>query len=161
MSDIFDRYKTIWVCDTEYTEVDGNPLIPICLSAKELRSGELVNLWTDELKENPPWNAGEDSLFVAYNAAAEVGFFLALNWPLPKAVLDLFFEFKALYNGDRKQLRFRLIDALDRYEIPSFGVEDKEAGQSLAMRGAPFTEWERREQQAYCERDVATTVQLF
>jgi DNA polymerase I-like protein with 3'-5' exonuclease and polymerase domains len=154
-------YKSIWVCDTEYTATGGDLLVPICLSAKELRSGESINLWTGELGKNPPFDTGEDNLFVAYNAAAELGFYLALGWPLPRRVLDLYFEFRTLFNGDRKQLRFRLIDALEHYDIDSFGVEDKEAGQSLGMRGAPFTEWERAGLQDYCRRDVAKTVELF
>ena len=44
---------------------------------------------------SPPYPTGPGSLFVAYYASAELGCHLALGWPLPARVLDLYAEFKA------------------------------------------------------------------
>ena len=46
-----------------------------------------------------PFPAGPDSLFVAYYASAELGCFLALDWPMPARILDLFREFKCKRSG--------------------------------------------------------------
>ena len=49
----------------------------------------------------PPYPIGPDVLFVAYFASAELGCHLALGWPLPARVLDLYAEFR---NVDQRPL---------------------------------------------------------
>ena len=46
-------------------------------------------LFHDELGAAPPYPVGQDVLFVAFAAAAELEVHLALGWPLPCNVLDL------------------------------------------------------------------------
>ncbi len=82
----FDRIVAI---DTEYTPVVGGHVVPICLVAHELVSGERIRLWFDELGPEPPFPTDDRTLYVAYMAAAEIGFFLACGWPAPRRVLDL------------------------------------------------------------------------
>ena len=67
----------------------------------ELRSGRKLRLWRDEFGSLPPYPTGPDVLFVAYYASAEIGCHLALGWPVPERVLDLFTEFRNLTNGTR------------------------------------------------------------
>ena len=72
---------------------------PICMVAKELRSGTEWRLWQDQFGPAPPFPVGSDALFVAYYASAELGCFRALGWAKPANILDLFAEFRNRTNG--------------------------------------------------------------
>jgi DNA polymerase I len=89
----FDRVVAL---DTEFVPAVGGHLRPVCLVAHELKSGKRIRLWHDELGAEPPFPADDRTLYVAYMAAAEIGFFLACGWPAPARVLDLFVEFRNL-----------------------------------------------------------------
>src|SRR6266567_1982611 len=67
---------------------------PVCMVAKDLRSGQTWRIWRDEFKSRPPFPTGQDALFIAYYASAELGCFRALKWPRPANVLDLCAEFR-------------------------------------------------------------------
>ncbi len=93
-------FGQVWAVDFEFIARPGERPEPICMVARELRSRELIRLWQDELRRpKPPFPLDESALFVAYYASAELGCHLALDWPLPINVLDLFCEFKNLANG--------------------------------------------------------------
>jgi hypothetical protein len=94
-------YREVWAVDFEFRAPDGERPEPLCMVARELRGGRLVELWADELRAcpMPPFDVGPDTLFVAYYASAELGCFLALGWPMPARVLDLFAEFRVATNG--------------------------------------------------------------
>jgi len=64
--------------------------------AKEVRSGRVWRLWRGEFGSKPPYPIGPDTLLIGYYISAEVGCYLALNWPVPLRVLDLFTEFRCL-----------------------------------------------------------------
>src|SRR6516165_3342323 len=72
---------------------------PVCMVARELRSGREWRLFRGEFGPAPPFPIGPDALFVAYYASAELGCFRALNWPMPARILDLFAEFRDRTNG--------------------------------------------------------------
>ncbi len=42
-------YRAIWAVDFEYHQPDGEHPAPICLVARELRTGQTLRLWQDEL----------------------------------------------------------------------------------------------------------------
>ena len=46
--------------------------------ARELCSDRLIRLWQDELGSRPPFDIGDDVLFVSYFAPAELA--VSLNW---------------------------------------------------------------------------------
>ena len=73
---------------------------------RELRSGRLIRLWRDDLVtvRRPPFDCGSDSLFVAFYVSAELGCFLALGWPLPAHILDLYAEHRCATNGSRRSM---------------------------------------------------------
>ncbi len=154
----FDRIVAI---DTEFTPVVGGHIQPVCLVAHELRSGERIRLWYDELGPEPPFPVDDHTLWVCYMAAAEAGFFLACGWPMPARILDLFVEFrnhtnKALPKSLGRQLA-GLINALEFFgirESHGYTVGEKQAMQDIAIRGGPFTEQEKRDLLDYCEADV-------
>ena len=80
--DLWSRFKSIWVCDTEYVANPGERPRPVCLVAMEFRTRQVVRIWADEMLEmqSAPFPTGSDSLFVAYYASAEIGIFLANGW---------------------------------------------------------------------------------
>src|SRR6266581_3747467 len=92
-------FREIVVADFEFITTPGNRPVPVCLVAHELHSGRRFRVWQDQLGPAPPYATGPDVLFIAYYASAELGCHLALGWPVPQRVLDLFTEFRNHTNG--------------------------------------------------------------
>src|SRR5690348_5604601 len=93
-------YREVWCLDFEFRAPDGERPEPLCMVARDLRGGRELRLWRDQLEPGrPPFRLDERALLVAYYASAELGCFLALGWPMPARVLDLFAEFRAATNG--------------------------------------------------------------
>jgi hypothetical protein len=147
-------FREVWAVDFEFIAKPGDRPTPVCMVARELGSGRLLRLWQDELPARPPFAAGEDTLVVAYYASAEIGCFLALGWPIPPRILDLYAEFRAETNGLPLAEGRGLLGALTHHRIPSITSEEKTAGRALVMRGGPWTDAERREILDYCQTDI-------
>ena len=96
-----------------------------------------------------------------YYGSAELGCHLALGWPLPANVLDLFTEFRTRTNGLWTPNGASLLGALAYFGLPAIGSEQKEAMRALALRGGPWTAEERAALLAYCETDVIALAQLL
>src|ERR1700722_8685845 len=92
------HFNKIWLVDFEFCQPEGERPAPVCMVAREIRSGQLVRLWQHELSE-PPFSMGPESLFIAYYSSAEWNCPLVLGWPLPARVLDLYAEFRCLTSG--------------------------------------------------------------
>src|SRR4051812_40340720 len=95
-------FREVWLLDFEFEASAGERQYPLCMVAVELRSGRTIKMRRHELyrcRGRPPFDIGPETLFVAYYASAELGCFLALDWGLPVAVVDLFAEFRVLTNG--------------------------------------------------------------
>lgn len=156
-------FKTIWLVDTEF--IPDVPFChPVCLVAHELRSGQTLRLWQDQLGDSPPYPVGRDSLFVAYSAAAELGFHLAQQWPLPSCVLDLYFEFRRATNGllDWPPKRKRkLLDALQFYGLSGLEAIEKDEMVERILKGGPWSEKDPQEILSYCESDVLALIELL
>lgn len=146
--------------DFEFFVPPGERPSPLCLVARSLR-GEVRRLWLEGEPSAAPFEVGPRTLFVAYYASAEVGCFLALGWPEPAHILDLFAEFRVLTNGRTLDLGSGLVGALAYFNLTWTSTEDKEDMRALAMRGGPFTESEKRRLLDYCEADVNGTAQLL
>src|SRR5262249_23631883 len=74
----------------------------------------------------PPYPTAPDSLFVAYYASAEVGCHLALGWPVPERVLDLYAEFRCLTSGLETPNGKGLLGALSYYGLDGLAAAEKE-----------------------------------
>jgi len=131
--------------------------------ARELRSGHTWRLWRDELRSRrlPPYSLGPDSLFVAYYASAEFGCHLALGWPLPARVLDLFAEFRVATNGKRVTCGNGLVGAMAWHGLPAMDASEKDTMRQLILSGGPWSEQQRTDILAYCESDVDALAQLL
>src|SRR5512132_1634446 len=147
-------FREVWAVDFEFTGPDGERPKPICLVARELKTGRTVRLWEDEFGPRSPYSVGSDSLFVAFYASAEFGCQLALGWPMPERVLDLFAEHRCLTNGISTGYGNGLLGVLAYYGLDGLGAEEKGEMRALAMRGSPWTAEERSDLLDYCESDV-------
>lgn len=147
-------YSQIWLCDAEFRGPEGLPE-PVCIVARELHSGKLIRLWEDQFDSQPPFPIGPDSLFVAYNAAAELGVFHQLGWQMPVRILDLWAEFLAATNGRRPNPRDHgMLAALRWYHIPGISKAQKDSMRDLVLRGGPWSPSERVSILDYCQSDV-------
>jgi hypothetical protein len=153
----------IWLVDSEYRSKPGELPEPICIVAHEMNSRTTIHLWEDDLRREggPPYGTDAGSIMVAYYASAEISCHLALGWPLPANVLDLFTEFRTRTNGLWTPNGASLLGALAYFGLPAIGSEQKEAMRTLALRGGPWTAEERAALLAYCETDVIALAQLL
>ncbi len=156
-------FKQVWLCDFEFHVPPGERPKPLCLVAREFRSGRLVKRWLDDAAraDGPLLRLGPSDLFVSYYVSAELGCFLAEGWPLPENVLDLFTEFRNLTNGLRTIGGNGLLGALAHFGIPVIDAAYKKSMQELAMRGEPFTDAEQQALLDYCQTDVDPLCQLL
>jgi DNA polymerase I len=154
-------YREIWVVDFEFGSGPGENPDPVCLVAWELRSGRRIRLWRDEFSTAPPYSTASDVLFIAYYASAELGCHLALGWPLPERVLDLFTEFRNRTNGVPLGNGAGLLGALSHFGIDGIGTVEKDDMRNLVLRGGPWSEHEQEQILDYCESDVAALTRLL
>ncbi len=149
-------FREIWLVDFEFRHDRGEQPWPVCMVAIEMRTGREIRLWRDELLalDCAPFDTGPDTLFVAYAAAAELGCFLELGWPLPTNILDLYFEHRCGTNGMLLPHGNGLLGALAYRGLPHIGADEKGAMRQLIIGQ---TQWSRDEQVAimdYCRTDV-------
>lgn len=155
-------YREIIVADFEFRGAPGERPEPVCMVAHEVRSGRTIRLWGDELFSSTcPYSTAIDTLFIAYYASAEMGCHLALGWPMPKNVLDLYAEFRTQTNGMNLQHGRGLLGALMYYGESGIDALEKEAMRGLILRGGDYSSDERNAILNYCESDVTSTVRLL
>jgi DNA polymerase family A len=164
-------YRNIVVADFEFefgghasfedASRSGERPRPVCMVAKELRSGKTWRVFRGEFGAAPPFPIGADSLFVAFYASAELGCFRALGWPVPARILDLFTEFRDRTNGLPTPAGSGLIGALVYFGLDHIGATEKDDMRLLILRGGPWSEKERKDILDYCESDVTPLERLL
>ena len=122
-----------------------------------------MRVWEDDLlrRDAPPYPTDASTLFVAYYSSAEVGCHLALGWPAPTHVLDLYAEFRNASNGLGTPCGSGLLGALAWFGLDGIGAAEKDAMRTLALRGGPWTADERMALLDYCEQDVDALARLL
>ncbi|MFH1269022.1 MAG: hypothetical protein ABIK89_25125 [Planctomycetota bacterium] len=163
MNDPLRHYRKVWLCDFEFRQPAGERPEPICMVAREYRSGQTIRVWVDDLAQmvRPPFPIAIDTLLVAYYASAELSCFLALDWPMPVRVLDLFCEFRNLTNGGATVAGNGLLGALAYFGLGGIDGAEKTEMRELAQRGGHYTSSERKSLLAYCETDVTALAKLL
>src|SRR6516225_2245182 len=126
MSENFGR---IVVCDFEYECEPGELPRPLCLVAhvlnEHLEHVYTAKVWRGEFGREPPFDIGDNTLFCAYSAWAELTCFQVLGWKFPIHIFDLHTAYLATsnillpHNPDekRKRPRKRLSDACRAYAV--------------------------------------------
>ena len=163
MINALEHYREIWLADYEFRQPPGERPEPVCMVAREWRTGRTIREWADRLvsMSRPPFPVGPNSLFVAYFASAEFGCFRALGWPMPARILDLFCEFRNLTNGVGTIAGNSLLGALSYFGLGGIDAADKTEMRELVQRPGPHTQDERAALLAYCETDVLALAKLL
>ena len=100
------RYDSVWHLDFEFRE-DANHLpVPVSLFAYEQHTGTEIFLRREQLLtlRRAPFGTGPRDLLVTFAANAEISCFLALGWPFPFNVLDLYVETIASHKRPHRHL---------------------------------------------------------
>jgi DNA polymerase I len=131
--------------------------------ALERFSGQEIRLWMEELtaRRSPPFPIGPRDIIVTYAATAEASAFLALGWPNPQTILDLYVEFRMLTNGRQKPPDYKLASALAAYGLPHLFAMEKKALQDRCVQGPPFAPEEVPVILEYCAEDSRALQQLL
>jgi hypothetical protein len=164
-------YRHIVVADFEFefgghasfedaSRSGGRPR-PVCMVAKELRSGQTWRVWRGEFGPAPPFPIGSDSLFIGFYVSAELGCFRALNWRKPANILDLFTEFRDRTNGLQLPAGSGLVGALTYFGLDTIAAQEKDRLRLLILRGGPWSQSEREEILDYCATDTDPLEQLL
>lgn len=161
-----EKFSAVWLVDFEFSAPPGERPVPLCLVARELFSDRLLRIWIDGDNElihtdGLPFDVGPQTLFVAFNVSDALGCYLAMNWPLPERILDLFTEFRNLTNGRIIVGDNGLLLALVHYGLPVMVAATKETMRELALRGGPYSESERLALLDYCQSHVDAMVSLL
>ncbi len=156
----------VWCCDFEFRPdkgVEGNPPHPVCMVAREFFTGQTIRLWEDDLARlaAAPFPVDSSALFVAYYASAEIGCFIALGWPEPANVLDLYVAFRNHTNGRQLPSGRNLIGALIYFGLVAMTAEEKDLNRDLVLRGGPWSNAEQNQILDYCEADVIALTKLL
>jgi hypothetical protein len=159
----FSDFRKVWLIDFEFGGPPGGRPEVRCIVAREWRSGRVLRIWADELRSRraAPIPTGPDVLVVAYYASAEMACFLALGWPMPACLLDLFAEFRVLTNGRPLEHGNSLLAALFYFGLDGINAAEKEEMRQLALRGGDYTAVERDALLDYCESDVTALAKLL
>jgi DNA polymerase-1 len=157
-------FPEVWCCDCEFSAPDGERPVVRCMVATEYHTRRTIRLWLDgePIPPRPPFAINGDALFVAFFASAEMGCFLALGWPMPARLLDLYAEFKRHICGrDGEPNKPSLVYALDWFGMNSLDINEKQEMRQLAIRGGNYTDAERQALLEYCESDVNALIRLL
>jgi hypothetical protein len=161
IDELFQLYREIWAVDFEFQNTPGDRPDPVCLTARELKSGRRVQLWRNQFGPEPPYPTDEHTLLVAFFASAEIGCHLALGWPVSKRVLDLYTEHRNETNGLKTLAGSGLRGALVSHGLDAIAAADKYEMRSLVLRGGPWTFNEIQEILQYNDSDVISLVNLL
>ncbi|CAM8668245.1 bifunctional 3'-5' exonuclease/DNA polymerase [Comamonadaceae bacterium] len=155
-------FKEVWAVDFEFRADPGERPVPVCLVAQELLGGgPTIRLWADQFGALPPYGIGPDALLVAYYAPAEMNCHLALGWPMPENVLDLYAEFRTLTNGKVLPHGVGLLGALAYFRLDGIESMEKDAMRQLIIAGGEYTPQQRADILDYCQTDVDATALLY
>jgi hypothetical protein len=161
MGDLLKAFREVWAVDFEFIAEPGERPVPVCVVAWELRSGRKLRVWRNEFGPKPPYPVDAGSLFIAYYASAEIGCHLALGWPLPVRILDLFIEFRCATSGLPTPAGKGLLGAMTYHGLDNIGALEKEEMRALILSGGPWSAEEIRQILDYCETDVSALARLL
>jgi len=159
-------FRHLVTVDTEYNfgghnsfeeaQRSGERQRPVCLVAKELRTGQVWRMWRDELlaSTRAPFPTGPDACIFAYYASAEMGTFRGCNWAKPRNIIDLFTEFRCATNGLPTPSGNGLIGALVYHGLDTVGAQEKDAARLLILQDGPWTPTNIESTINYCEGDT-------
>jgi DNA polymerase I len=162
---------SVWDFEYEDTEPGNLPDVlglVIRVLNEHLEHVRTIRLWRGDFGSAPPIDLGDDDLFVAYSAQAELTCFKALGWKFPKHIFDLHVAYLAVsnvllpYNPDEKRKRQRkgLADACKAYGIQGWEEIDKKQMAEDIGNGL-WRKYGKEVVLGYCEHDTIKSTELF
>jgi DNA polymerase-1 len=164
------NFREIVVGDFEYEVTDGDLPDVLCLVAhildENLKLIRTVRVWREDFESTPPFDIGDDTLFVAYSAWAELTCFMQLGWKFPVHIFDLHTAYLSVSNillpfdDISKKPRKRLSDACKAYGIEGWEDIDK----PVIAQDIGEGRWRDHGREAvlqYCEEDVMASATLL
>jgi DNA polymerase-1 len=152
-----DRFRQVWALDFEFLAAPGHRPDPVCMVARELRTGRELRMWGAELRRGCPIQFDAEAVLIAYFAPAELTCFLALGWPMPANVLDLFAEWRTFTNGRTHAMGTGgngLLSALSHFGLSHLDPEEKSGWRDRILLGRPYSPAERAGILGYCASDA-------
>jgi DNA polymerase I len=154
--DVTAHFQEIWCVDFEFRADPGEFPWPVCMVARETKTGRELRIWRNDLLalSRAPFDIGPDTLFVAYFASAELGCFLELGWQLPENVLDLYVEHRVETNGEKTPCGDGMVGALAMRSLGHIDASDKDAMRTLICEQQRWTTEQQKKILDYCASDV-------
>ena len=154
-------FARVWAVDFEFAAPPGDSPSQFVV----WHANSELEFFTDVEPESGatamPLSNGADDLIVAYLASAEIGCHLALGWPVPERILDLYAEFRWLRSGLVSSAGFSSLGAMSHFGLDSMSAGEKEAMRELVLRGGPYSADEVEAILDYCQEDVDGVASLL
>ena len=150
-------YQEIWLYNFIFQRKGPVLTNPICLVGLELKSEKLIKIFLPELN-NPPFEMGENNLFISYYIPNELHCHLSLGWSLPVNIIDLFPEYRCFTNGLVDAKQSSLSDALRWFSLSPIDETLKYTVESLLSQGEP---WSTNARQLFLSYGQAVVVAQF
>lgn len=163
----FARFRQIWHVDFEFRQDANHRPVPVCMFAKEHRTGTEISMRRPELLtlDKAPFDVRPDTLVVAYSIVADFTCFQVLGWPLPRNALCTYFETSAAINGmEIDGLTYKrpsLLEACDLFGIPHMSAEHKQYVRDIILNNTEYTEEQWLLIEDYNPDDVLVNILLL
>ena len=160
---MLDAFREVVVVDSEFTTLPGERPDPVCLVARELRSGRRFRLWLDGQfgTERHPTRPARTSCSSPSTHRPSSAVYRALGWPMPERILDLFIEFRNRTNGLPTPAGASLLGALIYFGLDAMGAAEKKEMQEAIGNGTWRGRFTPEEILDYCEADVDALIRLL
>jgi DNA polymerase-1 len=162
------KFREVVVVDAEFTTIAGERSGPVCVVAREMRSGRIFRIFQGQFGPGPPYATGPDVLVVVFVGAAEFGVYHNLSWPQPEHVLDLFAEFRNYTNmGSKEDQAERtpngrsLLGASLFFGLPVINSDEKTGIQKAIGSDTWRGVYTPKQILDYCQSDVDATARLL
>jgi DNA polymerase I len=167
------NFGQIIVADFEYEIRDGDLPNPLCMVAYELDENLqhvcTTRKWRGEFESRSPFGIGENTLFVAFAAWAEMTCFKVLGWSFPTHIFDLHTAYLAASNILRPQVDENIVYRRPKKDLASACRDYGIAGWERIDKGTIAQDigegrWENHGKDAvfkYCQEDVRMSAQLL
>jgi hypothetical protein len=166
-------FGQIVVSDFEYEAPAGNLPDVLCkvtyVLDEKLQHVRTIKRWLGEFGQEPPFDIGPDTLFVAYSAWAEMTCFKIRGWKFPTHIFDQHTAYLAAsnlllpYNPDEERIKQKkgLVAACRAYGIPGWeGIDKKDIREAIG-NGTWRGRYSPQDILDYCEEDVRMSTLLL
>src|SRR5262249_1958831 len=147
-----------WAFDFEWFARDGELPNPLCYSALNVRTGELITRWRDEFDQPIPYDKGTA---IVYSGSGDLICNKLIGGRDPQRISDHYTEVSRLTNGVVYRNATGLVNALQYFRLPTLEAETKEAERNAILKAPPYGLDGRRRILEYCGSDAKGSADLL